>query len=80
MTAQTQTQNIKEIKLYSDLDVSYELIKKGRAYDKIKFTIERKKNTTEVIQNVQHFFKEFAPWERNWTAEQLADWETWQDE
>ncbi len=71
---------IKEIELYSDLDVSYELIKKGRAYDKIRFTIERKKNTTEVIQNVQHFFNELAPWERNWTPEQLEEWESWKDE
>lgn len=55
---------IEEIEQYSDLNITYELIKKGRAYDQIKFFIEQKKDSTELIQNVQLFFNEFCPWER----------------
>jgi len=55
---------VKEINEFSDLNITYELIKKGKAYDQIKFFIEQKKDSTELIQNVQLFFNEFCPWER----------------
>lgn len=66
---------VKEIELYSDINVTYELMKKGRAYDKITFTIISKKNPTSSIENVQHSLNEYAPWERNWTPERLRELE-----
>ena len=54
---------VKEIELYSDISVNYELMKKGRAYESIKFKIVRKKNPVYTIENVQHALNEYAPWE-----------------
>lgn len=56
---------LKEIELYTDLDIKFDLIKKGRKYDKITFYINQKTGPSmEVIENVQLVFKECCPWDR----------------
>lgn len=56
---------LKEIELYTDLNIKFDLIKKGRKYDKITFYINQKTGPSmEVIENVQLQFKECCPWDR----------------
>lgn len=73
---------LKEINEKSDLQVSVEQIKHGRAIHAVKFVISQKKHATQAVKNIQSFTKDGLtklPQRPQVKAGSQAEWDYWKE-